>query len=67
MAKKYFEKCRKARRAQILELALKKYSIINHVLDFGVDGEGYRYELEEAYVNPETLKITLLYKPLKKD
>lgn len=60
-AKEYFEKAMKARQAQILQMSVKKYVKLTMYV------ENYRYELEEACVNPENLNITLLYRPAKRD
>lgn len=59
----YFEDAQKGRRAKILDLAIRKYHMADHALDFGCNGEQFRYELEEVFVNPQTLKITILYRP----
>ena len=67
MAKEYFENAQKMRRARILEIAIRDYHMADHVLDFGCEGERFKYELEEVFVNPQTLKITILYKPSVKN
>jgi len=54
------ESCKKK-----LEQAIKRYNIANKVLDFGIDGEHFRFCLLDAEYDEQSRKLVLTYERCK--